>query len=164
APAGVVYGRVGLCPQEVGAVAAWLGMGLNALTGDLDPAGGAMFTTPAGAVVGLGAPPGQRGSLWGPRGRGGGRPRGWRGGRRWAAGRVPGRGDRGRECPGAADAGGQPGRFGAERRAPLAGARAARRDGVGRSVQERDDAPRARVAPDELRPGARPLRPAAQRA
>jgi anaerobic selenocysteine-containing dehydrogenase len=49
--AGVVYGRVGVCQQEFGGVCAWLLVALNALTGNLDREGGAMFTTPAIDVV-----------------------------------------------------------------------------------------------------------------
>jgi anaerobic selenocysteine-containing dehydrogenase len=60
---GVVYGRVGLCQQEFGATAAWLVIALNVLTGNLDRAGGAMFTTPAIDVVRLGTLLGQRGSF-----------------------------------------------------------------------------------------------------
>jgi anaerobic selenocysteine-containing dehydrogenase len=63
ADGGVVYGRVGLCQAEFGGVAAWLVVALNALTGNLDRAGGAMFTTPAVDVVRLGAMLGQRGSF-----------------------------------------------------------------------------------------------------
>jgi anaerobic selenocysteine-containing dehydrogenase len=43
----VVYGRVGLCTQEFGGLAAWLVVVVNALTGHLDEPGGAMFSTPA---------------------------------------------------------------------------------------------------------------------
>lgn len=43
----VVYGRVGVCTQEFGGLAAWLLVVVNALTGHLDEPGGAMFTTPA---------------------------------------------------------------------------------------------------------------------
>ncbi|MBL8741306.1 MAG: molybdopterin-dependent oxidoreductase [Myxococcales bacterium] len=42
-----VYGRVGICHQEHGSLAAWLVYALNAVTGHLDTPGGAMFTTPA---------------------------------------------------------------------------------------------------------------------
>lgn len=52
APRAVVYGRVGLCTQELGGLGAWLVNVLNALTGHLDTPGGAMFTTPALDVVG----------------------------------------------------------------------------------------------------------------
>jgi anaerobic selenocysteine-containing dehydrogenase len=62
AKAGVVYGRVGLCQQEFGGLAAWLVVALNALTGNLDRVGGAMFTTPPVDLVRLGALFGQRGS------------------------------------------------------------------------------------------------------
>ncbi|HEY8089352.1 MAG TPA: molybdopterin-dependent oxidoreductase [Polyangiaceae bacterium] len=61
--AGVVYGRVGVCQQEFGGVCAWLLVALNALTGNLDREGGAMFTTPAIDVVKLGALLGQKGSF-----------------------------------------------------------------------------------------------------
>ena len=61
--AGVVYGRVGLCQQEFGGLAAWLVVALNVLTGNLDRPGGAMFTTPAIDLVRLGALLGQRGSF-----------------------------------------------------------------------------------------------------
>ena len=43
----VLYGRVGVCTQEFGGLAAWLCYTLNALTGHLDEPGGLMFTTPA---------------------------------------------------------------------------------------------------------------------
>ncbi|RMH40674.1 MAG: molybdopterin oxidoreductase family protein [Deltaproteobacteria bacterium] len=47
APRAVAYGRVGVCQQPFGAVAAWLICALNAVTGNLDEPGGAMFPTPA---------------------------------------------------------------------------------------------------------------------
>ncbi|HET9625137.1 MAG TPA: molybdopterin-dependent oxidoreductase [Kofleriaceae bacterium] len=47
APRAVLYGRIGVCTQEFGGVAAWLCYALNALTGHLDAPGGLMFTTPA---------------------------------------------------------------------------------------------------------------------
>ncbi len=43
----VLYGRVGVCTQEFGGLAAWLIVAINALTAHLDEPGGAMFTTPA---------------------------------------------------------------------------------------------------------------------
>src|SRR5678815_2937997 len=47
----VVYGRIGTCTQEFGTLASWLVDVLNVLTGNLDRAGGAMFTkAPAGAA------------------------------------------------------------------------------------------------------------------
>jgi anaerobic selenocysteine-containing dehydrogenase len=62
-PAAVVYGRVGVCQNEFGALGAWLLNVLNAITGNLDRAGGSMFTTPAVDLVGLGKLFGQRGSF-----------------------------------------------------------------------------------------------------
>jgi anaerobic selenocysteine-containing dehydrogenase len=59
---GVVYGRVGVCQQEFGGLAAWLVVVLNALTGNLDREGGAMFTTPAVDIVRIASLIGQRGS------------------------------------------------------------------------------------------------------
>jgi anaerobic selenocysteine-containing dehydrogenase len=41
------YGRLGTCVQEFGALASWAVDLVNILTGNLDRAGGAMFTTPA---------------------------------------------------------------------------------------------------------------------
>lgn len=46
-----VYGRVGICHQEHGTLAAWLVYALNLVTGNLDRPGGAMFTTPAVDVL-----------------------------------------------------------------------------------------------------------------
>lgn len=46
-PRAVVYGRVGVCTQEFGGLAAWLCYAVNAITGHLDEPGGLMFTTPA---------------------------------------------------------------------------------------------------------------------
>jgi anaerobic selenocysteine-containing dehydrogenase len=43
----VAYGRIGVCVQELGGLAAWLVYALNVLTGHLDEPGGAMLTTPA---------------------------------------------------------------------------------------------------------------------
>jgi anaerobic selenocysteine-containing dehydrogenase len=43
----VLYGRIGVCTQEFGGLAAWLCYTINALTGHLDEPGGLMFTTPA---------------------------------------------------------------------------------------------------------------------
>jgi anaerobic selenocysteine-containing dehydrogenase len=41
------YGRIGVCTQEFGGLAAWLCYAVSALTGHLDAPGGLMFTTPA---------------------------------------------------------------------------------------------------------------------
>nr|MBA3819148.1 molybdopterin-dependent oxidoreductase [Deltaproteobacteria bacterium] len=46
-PRAVLYGRIGVCTQEFGGLAAWLCYVLNALTGHLDTPGGLMFSTPA---------------------------------------------------------------------------------------------------------------------
>ena len=46
-PRAVLYGRIGVCTQEFGGIAAWLCYAINALTGHLDQPGGLMFTTPA---------------------------------------------------------------------------------------------------------------------
>jgi len=47
APKGVVYGRMGTSTQEFGSLCMWLINVLNAVTGNLDEPGGAMFSTPA---------------------------------------------------------------------------------------------------------------------
>jgi anaerobic selenocysteine-containing dehydrogenase len=46
APSAAVYGRIGLCNQEFGALASWLVDVVNVLTGNLDRPGGLMFATP----------------------------------------------------------------------------------------------------------------------
>jgi anaerobic selenocysteine-containing dehydrogenase len=46
-PRAVLYGRIGVCTQEFGGLAAWLCYAINVLTGHLDEPGGLMFTTPA---------------------------------------------------------------------------------------------------------------------
>jgi anaerobic selenocysteine-containing dehydrogenase len=46
-PRAVVYGRIGVCTQEFGGLAAWLCYAVNALTAHLDEPGGLMFSTPA---------------------------------------------------------------------------------------------------------------------
>ncbi len=63
APAACCYGRVGVSTQEFGALACWLINALNLCTGNLDRAGGAMFTRPAVDVVGVTARLGARGSF-----------------------------------------------------------------------------------------------------
>jgi anaerobic selenocysteine-containing dehydrogenase len=47
ASAAVAYGRVGVCQTETGSLTHWLVNVLNAVTGNLDAVGGAMFTHPA---------------------------------------------------------------------------------------------------------------------
>jgi anaerobic selenocysteine-containing dehydrogenase len=57
APTAVAYGRVGLCQQQTGSVTHWLINVLNAVTGNLDSPGGAMFPTPpvdVGALLRIG--------------------------------------------------------------------------------------------------------------
>ena len=61
ADSAVAYGRVGISNQSFGGVAHWLVEALNIITGNLDRAGGAMFTTPAADLVKLGALIGQQG-------------------------------------------------------------------------------------------------------
>ncbi len=43
----VCYGRIGICHQQHGTLAAWLVYALNAVTGNIDRPGGMMWTTPA---------------------------------------------------------------------------------------------------------------------
>ena len=62
-PTAVCYGRVGISTQEFGGIASWLVNALNLVTGNLDRAGGAMFTTPAADVVALNARLGSLGSF-----------------------------------------------------------------------------------------------------
>jgi anaerobic selenocysteine-containing dehydrogenase len=59
----VLYGRVGVCTQEFGGLAAWLCYAVNALTGHLDEPGGLMFTTPAVDPLPLAALLGVRGGF-----------------------------------------------------------------------------------------------------
>ncbi len=47
APSAVVYARIGVCHQVTGTLTHWLVNVLNAVTGNLDRAGGQMFATPA---------------------------------------------------------------------------------------------------------------------
>src|SRR5262245_46323205 len=54
-PRAVLYGRVGVCTQAFGGLAAWLCYAINALTGHLDEPGGLMFTTPAVDPLALGS-------------------------------------------------------------------------------------------------------------
>jgi anaerobic selenocysteine-containing dehydrogenase len=52
-PRAVLYGRIGVCTQEYGGLAAWLCYAVNAITGHLDEPGGLMFTTPAVDIIPL---------------------------------------------------------------------------------------------------------------
>ncbi|HEY5341626.1 MAG TPA: molybdopterin-dependent oxidoreductase [Candidatus Aquilonibacter sp.] len=58
APSAVAYGRVGLSMQAFGGICQWLVNALNAITGNLDEAGGMMWTLPAFDLL-LGAKPGE---------------------------------------------------------------------------------------------------------
>jgi anaerobic selenocysteine-containing dehydrogenase len=51
APSAAVYGRIGTCTQAFGTLASWLVDVLNTLTGNLDRAGGAMFTRAAAGAA-----------------------------------------------------------------------------------------------------------------
>jgi anaerobic selenocysteine-containing dehydrogenase len=55
APSAVAYGRVGLSTQKFGGLCQWLLNALNVVTGNLDRAGGVMFTLPAFDLVRTGA-------------------------------------------------------------------------------------------------------------
>ena len=57
------YGRVGLCTQRYGTLAAWLQQALNLVTGRLDEAGGMLLPTPAVDVLGISARLGWRGTV-----------------------------------------------------------------------------------------------------
>ncbi|MFS8067841.1 MAG: molybdopterin-dependent oxidoreductase, partial [Byssovorax sp.] len=61
AAAAVCYGRVGVSTQEFGGLACWLVNVINVVTGNLDRAGGSMFTRPAADLVGVATRMGQRG-------------------------------------------------------------------------------------------------------
>jgi anaerobic selenocysteine-containing dehydrogenase len=58
APSAACYGRLGTCVQEFGTLASWGCDLVNVLTGNLDRAGGVMFTTPA-APIDAGLPKGK---------------------------------------------------------------------------------------------------------
>src|SRR5438270_8913697 len=61
-----VYGRIGTCTQEFGTLASWLVDVVNALTGNLDREGGAMFTRAAAAQSNTKGEPGRgRGARFG---------------------------------------------------------------------------------------------------
>jgi anaerobic selenocysteine-containing dehydrogenase len=66
APRAAVYGRIGTTTQAFGTTASWLVDVLNALTGNLDQPGGAMFSKPAIGSGNTQGPPGQgRGARFG---------------------------------------------------------------------------------------------------
>jgi anaerobic selenocysteine-containing dehydrogenase len=72
APRATCYGRIGVCTQEFGGLAAWLVQVLNTVTGNLDSPGGAMFPTPAADLVMTANLMGERGhfGVWKSRVRG----------------------------------------------------------------------------------------------
>ena len=59
APRAAVYGRIGTCTQEFGTLASWLVDVLNALTGNLDREGGAMFPRAAAGASNTQGPGGR---------------------------------------------------------------------------------------------------------
>ena len=63
AESAVCYGRMGASTQRYGALTQWLIQVLNFVTGNLDRAGGAMFTHPAFDAIGLASGMGQRGAF-----------------------------------------------------------------------------------------------------
>src|SRR5205807_7249010 len=66
APKAAVYGRIGTCTQEFGAIASWLVDVLNLITGNLDREGGAMFPMGAAGHSNAAGPPGRgRGARFG---------------------------------------------------------------------------------------------------
>ena len=70
----MVYGRIGVCTQEYGGLAAWLVYALDAITGHLDTPGGLMFTTPAIDPVAVTTRLGATGSFAAHRSRVSGKP------------------------------------------------------------------------------------------
>jgi anaerobic selenocysteine-containing dehydrogenase len=63
AKSAVCYGRIGTSIQEYGTISSWLINLLNIVTGNLDNAGGSMFTTSAFDVVGMMVISGDKGSF-----------------------------------------------------------------------------------------------------
>ena len=63
APTAAVYGRVGSCTQEFGGLTSWLINLVNYATGNLDRAGGAMFSNPPLDLLTAAARLGQRGGF-----------------------------------------------------------------------------------------------------
>ncbi len=70
----MLYGRIGVCTQEYGGLAAWLVYALDAITGHLDTPGGLMFTTPAIDPIAVTARLGATGSFAAHRSRVSGKP------------------------------------------------------------------------------------------
>jgi anaerobic selenocysteine-containing dehydrogenase len=63
APSAAVYGRVGSCTQEFGGLTSWLINVVNYATGNLDRAGGAMFSNPPLDLLTAAARLGQQGGF-----------------------------------------------------------------------------------------------------
>ena len=63
APRAIAYGRVGVSTSQFSSINAWLIYALNIVTGNLDKAGGLMFTLPAIDLVGLAALAGETGNF-----------------------------------------------------------------------------------------------------
>ena len=63
ASSGAVYGRMGASTQEFGGLVQWLCNVVNVVTGNLDRAGGVMFTRPALDLVGVTGRTGSRGGF-----------------------------------------------------------------------------------------------------
>jgi anaerobic selenocysteine-containing dehydrogenase len=55
APAAACYTRIGVCVQEYGTLASWLGNVLNLVTGNVDRPGGMMFSNPAASYSSKGS-------------------------------------------------------------------------------------------------------------
>ena len=70
APRAAVYGRIGTTTQAFGTIASWLVDVINALTGNLDRPGGAMWALPATSTRGTGSGRGARFGRWTSRVRG----------------------------------------------------------------------------------------------
>ena len=158
APTGAVYGRIGTCNQEFGTLASWLVEVLNIVTGNLDRAGGSMFSKPvAWSIATLPMPDFADGFSFGRwSSRSGAPPR--------SSGRSPclsRRGDRhaGRGAgPGADHHRRQPGGLVAGRRTPGRRTRRARRDDLDRQLAERDHPARRSDPAGPVLPRAAPLR------
>jgi len=63
APRAIAYGRVGVSTSNFSSINAWLIYALNIVTGNLDRAGGLMFTLPAIDLVGVAAVIGETGNF-----------------------------------------------------------------------------------------------------
>ena len=155
-----VYARIGTTTQEYGTLTSWLVDVLNAITGNLDQPGGAMFPrAAAGQSNAIGESGHGRGLKLGRWEQPRARPAG---GVRRAARRHAGRGDRDRgrgPDPGADHGRRQPGALDAELGPAARRDRVARVPGLGRLLRERDLGPGGRDPAGAHAARARPLRP-----